>query len=88
MMTLFSEESLRMYHELSLRQQNFFIVLDATAKILDGLEHPFDNRKPFLFTVYVRCPERGVTGVPVYEFALSSQTFSSIASCLLTYFEK
>jgi hypothetical protein len=41
-----------------------------------------------LFAVYVRCPKRGVTGVPVFEFALSSQTFSSISSCLLHYFEK
>jgi hypothetical protein len=41
-----------------------------------------------LFTVYVRCPKRGVTGVTVFDFALSSQTFSSISSCLLYYFEK
>jgi len=87
-MTFFSSYSLRMYHKLSLLQNNFFLVIDATSNLLSGLTDPFDNRIPFYYTVFVRCPDKGVTGVPVFEFASTSQTFASISQCLMSCMER
>jgi hypothetical protein len=79
---------MELYHELSMKQKNIFIVVDATAKLLDGLQSPFDERKPYYYTIFTRCPEKGVTGVPIFEFATTSQTFPSISQGFLQFLER